>query len=307
MRAYFDGHPLDVTVVQGGGGESAPIGSLTYFLGTEAPDGYLACDGAVHNIADYPDLASFIETQFQTKNHFGGDGETTFAVPDMRGRFLLGSSDTHALGSEGGEEEVTLTVEQMPKHTHTYKLTGSTSSLGTGSSGRYDLFIAPNADSIVGLSGNDQPHNNMPPYTAVLICIKAKASASGGGAATNVPSGGCIIWTKGSDTIPDGWALCDGENGTPDLRDKFVVGAGGKYNVGDTGGEEEVTLTVEQMPTHNHAYYRTQPAGQTTTSTSSSAKTFYGQGAEFASVSAGSSQPHNNLPPYYAVCWIMKL
>lgn len=60
-------------------------------MGTAAPDGYLVCDGTVYNISDYPLLANHFETQFQTKNHFGGDGITTFAVPDLRGEFLRGT------------------------------------------------------------------------------------------------------------------------------------------------------------------------------------------------------------------------
>jgi microcystin-dependent protein len=60
-----------------------------------------------------------------------------------------------------------------------------------------------------------------------------------------------------------GWALCDGSNGTPDLRDRFIVGAGGSYNVGDTGGMEEVTLTTSQLPEHDH-YAWSGPTGQHT-------------------------------------------
>ena len=55
--------------------------------------------------------------------------------------------------------------------------------------------------------------------------------------------------------IPKGWALCNGNNNTPDLRDKFVLGAGKNYTVGATDGEKEVTLTVAQMPSHNHTIY----------------------------------------------------
>ena len=61
-----------------------PVGTIISFMGTIAPEGFLTCDGAVLNITDYPKLASHFETQFGSKNHFGGDGETTFAVPDLR-------------------------------------------------------------------------------------------------------------------------------------------------------------------------------------------------------------------------------
>ena len=68
-----------------------------------------------------------------------------------------------------------------------------------------------------------------------------------------VPPGVIVMWSGAINDIPVGWALCDGSNGTPDLRDRFIVGAGGSYNVGNTGGMKEVTLTTSQLPTHNHA------------------------------------------------------
>ena len=67
------------------------------------------------------------------------------------------------------------------------------------------------------------------------------------------PSGGIIMWSGAIGSLPEGWALCDGANGTPDLRNRFVVGAGSTYSVGATGGADSVTLTAAQMPTHNHS------------------------------------------------------
>jgi hypothetical protein len=58
---------------------------------------------------------------------------------------------------------------------------------------------------------------------------------------TGIPSGGIILWSGSVVSVPDGWALCDGENGTPDLRDRFVVGAGDSYEAGTTGGAASVT------------------------------------------------------------------
>ena len=60
------------------------------------------------------------------------------------------------------------------------------------------------------------------------------------------------MWSGSINDIPVGWALCDGSNGTPDLRDRFIVGAGGSYNVGNTGGSNTVTLTTSQIPSHSH-------------------------------------------------------
>ena len=71
-----------------------------------------------------------------------------------------------------------------------------------------------------------------------------------------MPTGGIIMWSGTVATIPTGWALCDGTNGTPNLTGKFIVHAdadsSGTYNVGATGGANDVTLTTSEMPTHNH-------------------------------------------------------
>ena len=135
-------------------------------------------------------------------------------------------------------------------------------------------------------------------------------SGGGGPAGSDIPQGLICMWSRS--TIPEGWALCNGENGTPDLRDRFIVGSGLTYSNGDVGGEAEVTLTVNQMPSHAHSgsgdlgkYNVT-----TTTSTSSSVRSFngapLGQASSFVG-SSGKDEPHNNLPPYYALAFIMKL
>lgn len=66
-----------------------------------------------------------------------------------------------------------------------------------------------------------------------------------------VPKGGIMMWSGALNAIPDKWALCDGQNGRPNLTDRFIVAAGGKYKVGDTGGS--TTISIDQMPAHNHA------------------------------------------------------
>lgn len=71
---------------------SSPIGTIiTYMAGNDAPQGYLKCDGTVYNINDYKELAEQIKIGFGSYNYYGGDGETTFAVPDLRGEFLRGT------------------------------------------------------------------------------------------------------------------------------------------------------------------------------------------------------------------------
>ena len=121
-------------------------------------------------------------------------------------------------------------------------------------------------------------------------------------------TGMIMMWYGSVASIPSGWVLCDGNNSTPDLRNRFVVGAGtgGNYSPGDTGGANSVTLTVAQIPAHTHTYERTDvginvndrpwPASNndcdmTTQNTSST----------------GGGQSHENRPPYYALMFIVKL
>ena len=86
-----------------------------------------------------------------------------------------------------------------------------------------------------------------------------------------VPSGVITMWSGSLTSIPSGWALCDGQNGTPDLRDRFIVGAGSSYEVGDTGGTDNVTLTENQIPQHTH--------GSGTLSTNSTGTHRHGSGS----------------------------
>ena len=68
-----------------------------------------------------------------------------------------------------------------------------------------------------------------------------------------VPNGVIVMWSGAVNNIPTGWRLCNGQNGTPDLRDRFVVGVGNNYSVGENGGANEVVLLETNMPSHNHS------------------------------------------------------
>lgn len=158
----------------------APIGTIISYMGTIVPDGYLACDGETYHIIEYPALAKHIEINFGSINHFGGDGETTFAVPDLSGRFILSNSDQYDIGDIGGEDIHRLTVDEMPKHQHISLFAKVvTPKYANVSNGNRVWDITPNYvtspyepfKSIE--TGNSMPHNNMPPYMTVLHCIKA--------------------------------------------------------------------------------------------------------------------------------------
>lgn len=118
-----------------------------------------------------------------------------------------------------------------------------------------------------------------------------------------IPTGVIVMWSGAANAIPSGWALCNGSNGTPDLRNRFIVGAGSTYNVGATGGADTVMLTVAQMPSHYHSYQIAEAyAG---TNTSQGVFRILG-GITQNTSSTGGGQSHENRPPYYALCFIIK-
>lgn len=123
------------------------------------------------------------------------------------------------------------------------------------------------------------------------------------------PVGTIVIWSGTADNIPTGWQLCDGTNGTPDLRDKFVLGAGTNHTVGETGGSETVALSISHMPSHNHVIVSS-PGGADVSGEAKHAVARFTNTFGDRNVSTnntGSSHPHPNMPPYYALCYIMKL
>lgn len=112
----------------------------------------------------------------------------------------------------------------------------------------------------------------------------------------DVDPGVIVQWSGAVGTIPGGFALCDGNNGTPDLRDKFVIGAGDTYAPGDTGGAVNHDHTLD-INAHGH----TIPGGidiNTGTGVSSTSNT---------TIATGTTDTKSNLPPYYALAYIMAL
>lgn len=125
-----------------------------------------------------------------------------------------------------------------------------------------------------------------------------------------VPTGMVMMWSGAANAIPSGYVLCDGGNGTPDLRDRFVVGAGSSYSVNNTGGANTVTLTTAQIPSHTHTYsdlYVLQSALVPGIDIDFNATTWDPNGNRTGTTNAaGSGQSHENRPPYYALCYVMK-
>lgn len=124
---------------------------------------------------------------------------------------------------------------------------------------------------------------------------------------TAMPSGGIIMWSGSVASIPSGWYLCNGSNSTPDLRGRFVYGAGGGYSPGDTGGAETHTLTTAEMPAHTHTVVEDNNTGASFLDPANLQVGITGSPLGNGTTSStGGGGAHNNLPPYHALAFIMK-
>ena len=220
-----------------GPGGSTPLdtlGMIMAFAGNFDAGGYMACDGRLLLIAQNNALFNLLGTTY------GGDGVTTFALPDLRGRDIIGASATDPIGTVVGHDNVTLTNAQTPN--------------GPGPAG--------------------VPFDNRQPSLAMeyVIALQGIFPSQGGSQDPTTPFLGQIVSFAGT-FVPGGWALCDGSllqintnqalfsvlgttyggNGTttfalPDLRDKTVIGTGNGIILGTTVGANSVTITADELP-----------------------------------------------------------
>ena len=157
-------------------GDTLPIGSIMPYPKATAPENWLICDGSAISRTDYSELFNAIGTTFGE-----GDGSTTFNLPNIKGRTIVGldtdDTDFNAIGKTPGEKTHTLTVEEMPKHSHTL----ATPQYYYGESNTGSIYGSNTATSQftrnTNTSGNNQPHNNIQPSFVATYIIKAKQSA----------------------------------------------------------------------------------------------------------------------------------
>lgn len=255
--------PLQTLVATGGvfpssggdRGSAAFIGQVATFAGNFIPSGWAAANGQLLSISGNEALFSIIGTTY------GGNGTTNFALPDLQGRVAVGADGADPLGTTFGEESTMLTIGQLPPHDHTLP--------GGG---------------VTGITGGGGPVTNDQPSLALNYLIATNGifptRDGGGGFDTNIPTLGEITEFAGN-FAPSGWALADGqllyiaENpalfsllGTqyggdgvstfalPDLDGRTLIGAGSfggtDYVVGGVYGSDHTTLTVADLPAHDH-------------------------------------------------------
>jgi microcystin-dependent protein len=240
----------------GSSGSAAFIGQIANFAGNFVPGGWTPANGQLLPIAGNTALFSVIGDMY------GGNGTTDFALPDLQGRVAVGADAANPLGTAYGQAATTLTVGQLPPHSHSLPGGGST-----------------------GVTGGGQPVTNDQPSLAVNYLIATSGifpNLGGSGPAFNAstPILGQIVAFAGN-FAPSGWALADGQLlpissdpalfsilGTqyggdgitdfalPDLEGRDLIGAGlndgVNYVVGGLYGSDTTTLTVGNLPEHDH-------------------------------------------------------
>jgi microcystin-dependent protein len=152
------------------------VGEIRMFAGNFAPAGWMFCEGQLLPISENETLFQLIGTTY------GGDGESTFALPDLRGRIPLHQGNGFILAETGGAEEITLTVNQIASHTHPLlaansvgndpnpnnNLLAESSAVLLYQSGAVAAAMAPQS---IGSTGGSQPHTNFQPYLCINFII----------------------------------------------------------------------------------------------------------------------------------------
>lgn len=140
------------------------VGEIKATVSGTIPQGCLLCDGATYAKADYPLLYAALATSFIVDSD-------TFFVPDLRERFSRGAMVAENVGNQGGETNHTLTVDEIPIHSHSIPATATTLAVEPGEV--TVLTPIPIISSSTGDTGGGSPHNNLPPYIDVLYYIVA--------------------------------------------------------------------------------------------------------------------------------------
>ena len=151
------------------------VGEIRMFAGNFAPAGWMFCEGQLLPISEYETLFNLIGTTY------GGDGQSTFALPDMRGRIPLHFGNGFTLAETGGAEEVTLTVSQIPAHSHPFLASSNNAQASAqarvlATTPGYTPYIFASATSPLNpastsSTGGSQPHTNLQPYLCVDFII----------------------------------------------------------------------------------------------------------------------------------------
>ncbi len=150
------------------------VGEIRMCCFTFAPSGWAYCDGSLLSISDNDVLFNLIGTTY------GGDGQTTFALPNLLGRVPFHVGQGYSVGQSGGTETVSLTTAQMAPHTHAISVENGAGTLASPAANYFAetpsaVFATPGTTeamgSVVSTMGGSQPHDNLQPYQAITYII----------------------------------------------------------------------------------------------------------------------------------------
>ncbi len=334
------------------------MGEILIFAFNFTPKNWAACNGQILPINQNQALFSLLGTTY------GGNGQTNFALPDLRGRAPVHYGQGPGLSNWGigqrtGETSHTLTAQELPAHNHLINASSTTGNLNdpagnllasnsagvpafsASSSGSQDMMTSP--------SGGTQPHNNMQPYLTLNYCIAmfgvfpSRSGNSTSGATRGTEPFYAETAIVAFNFAPTGYQSCNGQilqisqntalfsllgityggNGQstfalPDFRGRVALQQGqgpglSVYDLGENGGAETVTLTVDNLPSHNHLF----KIGSDATSDSPDGNSFasfpgaYTAGSSNVTLNSnaltnsGGGQPHNNIKPSLGLNFII--
>ena len=271
-------------------------------------------DSAVASYTHYQDVvvkddADFIVADGDTfiPDVLGIRTDASTASPATGGRIRAGTiTNAGANGAPNFPNGITVTGV-VTATTINQNITGDltvSGNLGVGGTVTYEDVT--NVDSVGVITARDGIR-----CTGIVTATAFHGSGASLTGIVAVPSGCILIWSGAANAIPTGFVLCNGSNSTPDLRGKFVVGyhdGNGDYDVGDTGGAETVTLTTAQIPSHKHT--TNIDGGHVIPGNGGSSFPYGGAGTYSSTVfsmnNTGGGGAHENRPPFYALCYIMK-
>ena len=205
----------------------------------------------------------------------GGSTLTTEQVQDIVGAMFTGNTETRIAATyQDGDGTIDLVVDDMTANTPALTTEQVQDIVGSMFSGNTETRISAtyqDADGTIDLVVDDMSGggggdveiiadltdvviSGSPADNQVLAWDNATSKWTNQTPSTGstFPAGGIIMWSGSVANIPSGWVLCNGSNSTPDLRNKFVIGAGSSYNPGASGGATSVTLSTSNMPSHSH-------------------------------------------------------